>query len=301
MRVVWGAPRRLAAASGGFVLIVTLLMLSGGACGTYGEEQQDAPPATASPGDGSTTGDRENNNSADGDSADLDSSLIGDASADAPSFAGAWCKSNAPDAMFCEDFDRNTFARFTQTQESGGTASIIDAAASSAPFAARFSGAGPAVLRLAGFRDSSRASSSASVAVDLNINKTNSGTQPAQLVSLSFVGGATTYQVGVGIGGGPHDRYAFRYDTASADYAVVSTGGAFPLGTWVRVTLRLRISMSGTGTLDVAFNGVPFVNGAQVPTTVTNGLVRAGIGIPFANSGHDGWTVLADNVVFNVE
>ncbi len=236
--------------------------------------------------------------------------------------AAAFCTSQSPAPLFCDDFDEDPLdaAAFTAPWEhiaqTGGTVVRSEGIVTSEPFAMVSTATSPvtASIDLAAYQVFPALTKTVqmTLAFDLYVSAADkTKNSDAVLAAIELVGG---------LGG---ERWALQLETS---YVAVDGGGALdvlfsenrspagdagsytshpvsqrlPLGAWTRVKMDATVATSGVATIALHF-GTTEVAKDSVAVVVLDGQPQILVGLTYASISTEGWTARYDDVTFDIQ
>jgi len=243
-----------------------------------------------------------------------------DATPDGPT--PTFCQSLRPKPLFCEDFDEGVplGLEWSYLHQLAGTLALYTSASQSGSASmqamTQVVTSNRVVVDTAAYEDfsipdagspSSGKTFSGSIDLDLRIDQVDSATGVAVVAQFGLTDGAGNGQYFL--------QFVVNSNGAdplgcvlNEDYFATSTSGSptmhplnatIPIDRWVHVQLSMVVPFAGgagTGTA-VINGGAP--NTASIQVGVSNFQPSIGVGLTYASTPSNGWTVLVDNVVFN--
>jgi hypothetical protein len=134
----------------------------------------------------------------------------------------------------------------------------------------------------------------ARLGADITIAKYNEASASAAQVAKVWFVGETRYEIGIGIRGRAAGAYVFEYSFTGGYRELAEV--ALPRAGWHRIELAAALDRA---TVDVDIDGTRVVSAQRLTPAITLGTSAFGVGIAYANAGHDGWDVRVDNVTFD--
>jgi hypothetical protein len=250
------------------------------------------------------------------DSSNVDSARAPDGTVDGSDGAvPTFCQSLQPQPLFCEDFDEGVAlaSEWSYILETRGSLALYGSASMSPP--ASMQAMTDVVMSAntsvdtAVYEDFSLTGMTfaGSIDLDLRVDQVDSNTGTAVLAQFGLIDGSGNGQyylqfVTNSNGANPlncgvnEDYFATTTSGNPTPHPVSST---IPLHIWVHVRLTMTVPFSGgAGTATVRINGGA-TDTAPIQVEVANFTQSIGVGVLYASTPSNGWTVLVDNVVFN--